>query len=107
MPDAYHELLEATIHHLEDLKGRGVRFVSVSPGALKGPGQSPRLIPAKNVPAGSAFVPRPAEKITAFPPKSRAVKPMVETGLPLSLPGDEADASPVLAPDAHVKAAAF
>src|SRR5438445_12709015 len=30
----YEELLEATIQHLEELKGRGVRFVSASPEAL-------------------------------------------------------------------------
>jgi uracil-DNA glycosylase family 4 len=30
----YEELLEATIQHLEELKGRGVRFVSVSPETL-------------------------------------------------------------------------
>jgi uracil-DNA glycosylase family 4 len=30
----YEELLEATIRHLEELKGRGVRFVSVSPETL-------------------------------------------------------------------------
>src|SRR6266404_5118078 len=30
----YHEILEAAIHHLEQLKNQGVRFVSISPGTL-------------------------------------------------------------------------
>ena len=34
MPDAYDQLLDATIHHLETLKTRGVRFVSVSTETL-------------------------------------------------------------------------
>jgi len=36
MPDAYSQLLDATIQHLEALKARGVQFVSVSPQALSG-----------------------------------------------------------------------
>src|ERR1017187_10537903 len=34
MPDAYNQLLDATIQHLEDLKSRGVRHVAVSPETL-------------------------------------------------------------------------
>ena len=34
MAAGYDELLQATIQHLEELKGRGVRFVSASPGTL-------------------------------------------------------------------------
>ena len=34
MPDDYHQLLDATIQHLESLKNRGVRFVPVSPENL-------------------------------------------------------------------------
>jgi DNA polymerase len=34
MSAGYEELLEATIQHLEELKGRGVRFISVSPETL-------------------------------------------------------------------------
>src|SRR6266404_232668 len=36
MSDAYHQLLEATIRHLSELKARGVRFVPVSPETLAG-----------------------------------------------------------------------
>ena len=42
MSDTFHELLEATIQHLEDLKSRGVGFVSVSPQALKDLVSEPR-----------------------------------------------------------------
>jgi DNA polymerase len=34
MPGAYHQLLDATIGHLESLKQRGVRYVDVSPESL-------------------------------------------------------------------------
>jgi len=34
MPGAYHQLLNATIGHLESLKQRGVRYVDVSPESL-------------------------------------------------------------------------
>jgi DNA polymerase len=35
MTNAYHDLLDATIQHLEDLKGRGRRFVTVSADSLQ------------------------------------------------------------------------
>ena len=35
MPDPYHQLLDATIQHLEDLKTRGVRHVAVSQQTLR------------------------------------------------------------------------
>ena len=35
MANDYHQLLDATIQHLEELKSRGVRFVAASP---RGPG---------------------------------------------------------------------
>ena len=41
MPDEYSQLLDATIHHLESLKERGVRFVSVSPENLAALAQMP------------------------------------------------------------------
>ena len=34
MPGAYHQLLNATIDHLESLKQRGVRYVDASPESL-------------------------------------------------------------------------
>jgi DNA polymerase len=41
-PDAYTQLLDATISHLESLKNRGTRFVSVSPENLATLAQMPR-----------------------------------------------------------------
>ena len=39
MADLYHQLLDATIQHLQELKARGVRSVALSPQALKDLGQ--------------------------------------------------------------------
>src|SRR5438132_720823 len=47
MSDPYHQLLDATIGHLEQLKERGVQFVPVSPATLASLSQSPRAIVAK------------------------------------------------------------
>ena len=33
--DAYNQLLDATISHLQDLKRQGTRFVPISPDVLK------------------------------------------------------------------------
>jgi len=60
MPDAYYQLLDAAIQHLETLKSRGVRFVSVAPenlAALARP-MPARPIPAR--PAAPAIQPPPA-----------------------------------------------
>ncbi len=35
MTDPYHQLLDSVIQHLEDLKGRGIKFVCVSPETIK------------------------------------------------------------------------
>ncbi len=43
MPDEYTQLLDATIQHLESLKQRGVRFVSVSPESLAALAQAPKV----------------------------------------------------------------
>src|SRR4051812_8347570 len=42
MSATYNELLDATIQHLEDLKSRGVKHVSVSPETLRNFSQSPQ-----------------------------------------------------------------
>src|SRR5262249_12147236 len=53
MSDAYNQLLDATIQHLQGLKDRGVRFVEVSPEKLANLTQAPR-------PAASRPAPKPA-----------------------------------------------
>jgi DNA polymerase len=56
MSDAYGQLLDAAIQHLEDLKARGVRHVAVTPQTLRELSQ-----PAKSLPIHStAQIPKPA-----------------------------------------------
>jgi uracil-DNA glycosylase family 4 len=99
MSDAYHQLLDATIQHLEGLKARGVRFVPVQPAslaALAGAPRSPQSRPA--VSAAPAPAPKPVER-----PKAAAVplfSAPIETAAPEITP-----AVPILSPEA--KAAAF
>jgi DNA polymerase len=111
MPDAYHQLLDATIRHLQELKGRGVRFVSVSPESLSALGRRRAHLAAKPAARPPEPVRRPAAQL---PPKPAPVeagpapaKVRAETPLALALPGEPAApvAAPVLSPEA--KAAAF
>ncbi|MDB6109355.1 MAG: Phage polymerase-related protein, partial [Pedosphaera sp.] len=72
MSDAYHQLLDATIQHLEGLKARGVRFVPVQPASLAAlAGAPPRSTPARTSVSGApvpAAAPKPVER-----PKAPAV----------------------------------
>jgi DNA polymerase len=45
MSDAYNQLLDATIQHLDGLKSRGVRHVAVSPETLRALAQPPAKLP--------------------------------------------------------------
>jgi len=73
MSAAYDQLLDATIRHVEELKARGVRFLSVSPKnltALQQP-QQPQTKPAPTVgvvPHCGTTVPSPGS--VASPPKA-------------------------------------
>lgn len=58
MPDAFHQLLDATILHLENLKARGVRSVAVSPQALAAVSQSSSRRAGRTSPA-----PRPVSRV--------------------------------------------
>ena len=97
MPDAYAELLDATIRHLEDLKAQGTRHLPVSPAilaALSAP--VPRQVAAA-VPPSTQPTP-PAANASAAPlpkPKSPAARPAAPgataTGKPLPT-------APVVAP---------
>src|ERR1700682_5428092 len=49
MSDDYHQMLDATILHLEELKSRGVRFVPVSPEALAALNQAPAVASSKRI----------------------------------------------------------
>jgi DNA polymerase len=74
MSAAYHELLDATIQHLETLKARGVRHLAVDPAALRALSLPPKA-GAAPVPAA---VPTPASK-TATP----VARPARETSAPV------------------------
>ena len=98
----YEELLEATIQHLQELKGRGVRFVSVAPETLSALANSEvqRL----------GFTTQKAETKSQqqeVAPKPVAAAPAVSQPLALQLPGEKIakSATPALSPEA--KAAAF
>jgi DNA polymerase len=83
MSDGYHELLDAAIQQLQELKSQGVRFVPVSAEALAALNQSPRPA-AKKISAPAPLI-QPA-------PKPAPVAPI---------------AVPALSPEAQAKAAAF
>lgn len=99
MPSAYEQLLDATIQHLEDLKTQGVRFVAVSPDALRALAQpAPRTAPPAHV------VPSPMADRQS--PMSNPPPPVSEMSLGLGVPGETpATPAPTLSPEA--KAAAF
>ena len=72
MSDVYHQLLDATIQHLQDLEAHGTRFVSVSPDTLAAlrahqtvpaPGTTfaPTMPAQPALPAAEASAPRPVE----------------------------------------------
>jgi len=107
MPDLYQQLLDAAIHHFENLKARGVQFVSVTPQALAGLAQvAPRSSLAPRPAPGFA----PASK-TAQPPEPVSVPHRPESAVghsPFTTEGPKVSDQPVvpeLSPQA--KAAAF
>ena len=74
MSDAYGRLLDATIQHLENLKSRGVRNVTVAPETLSELRQSPKKISSPDQMSKTETAPQspmpakqsPPEKTTAF-----------------------------------------
>ena len=95
MSDAYGQLLDATIQHLENLKSRGVRHVAVSPETLRELSQSKIISP-----------PNPTSKTTAAPKISAPTSAPKPVELPLRLP-NETSASQKPPFDPKEKAAAF
>lgn len=87
MPGEYDQLLDATIEHLQQLKARGTRFVTVAPAALK----------ALKEPA-TARLPRAASPVVPAP---KATAPVISK--PAPAPAREA----VLPPKPAVAAAAI
>src|SRR4051794_10569281 len=64
MSDAYNELLDAAIQHLQELKGQGVRFVPVAPESLAALNEMPRPVasPRVSVPQRQPATELPTQK---------------------------------------------
>jgi len=111
MLDTYHQLLDATIQHLEELKARGVRFVVVSPEAVAALNQPAGTAPARRPVAPPAPELRTITKPTARPappaPKPVEQKPPAEQAILLPEPGEPVSAAALPALSSEAKAAAF
>jgi uracil-DNA glycosylase family 4 len=116
MPAAYDQLLDATIQHLEDLKTRGVRFVSVSAETLRAlaqpaphqtisPSSSRRevALAPKHEPGPSLVTSAAASK---KPTTTNSQSPAAELDLSLGLPG-ETPTIPTAPLSPEAKVAAF
>jgi uracil-DNA glycosylase family 4 len=102
MSDAYHELLDAAIQQLEELKSQGVRFVPVSTETLAALNQSPRPVTKTTVTPAIQATPKPAP----VPLKPVEIKPAATMDFSLGLSGAAPAAlAPALSPEA--KASAF
>jgi DNA polymerase len=97
------ELLQATIQHLEELKGRGVRFISVSPETLSALAKS-KVRRFGFTPQKSAD-PKPETSKAATKPMASV--PGAEQSLILDLPGDRVATPAAPALSLEAKAAAF
>jgi DNA polymerase len=103
MSDAYGQLLDATIQHLEDLKSRGVRHVAVVPETLHALTQPP----ATGTPASG---PARAERQKPAGSETGAPQPVAEQATFLALPGEitpAATPSPATRLSPPEKASAF
>lgn len=108
MSDAYQQLLDATVQHLEALKARGRRFVSVSPESLQQLNRrSARALAQPIAPSKKATPTLAPSKVPPAKAKDVGEVPAPESAPLLSLPGDTVPAPPppLLSPEA--KAAAF
>ena len=88
--DAYHDLLEATISHLTDLKRQGTRYIPVTPELLKSLSAPPpaRIAPATAVaPITSKLAssaPRQYVTSAIAPPRPTPTAPPAPSGAPLA-----------------------
>ncbi len=96
MSDNYSRLLDAAIEHLEDLRGHGVRYVSVAPDTLKAlatPQPSGNSMSLTNRPSARSSAPAPAPAVVP----TRASKPPVASSTsasPASVPSRSVAPSP-------------
>jgi uracil-DNA glycosylase len=108
MPDDYHQLLDATIQHLQELKNRGTRFVTVSPSSLAGLTnlkEKPRAPAAKKAVAPAQQTISPLQTQAAAPAPAPPAEKTVELTFSLGLPGETPAAPPPpLSPEAKTSA---
>jgi len=110
MAAGYEELLEATIQHLDELKGRGVRFVSVSPealSALANPKFQKFGFASQKLESAKPELKKPMPEASKPTLKSAPASFPVESPVALEMRGEKiaVPTSPALSPEA--KAAAF
>jgi DNA polymerase len=103
MPNAYNQLLDATIQHLEDLQSRGVRHVAVAPETLHALAQP---IVGRDAPPGrpEKVSPRKSDEPAARPYQKTISAPVAEQETLLALPGETVPTTPL---DPQAKTAAF
>jgi len=108
MSGAYHQLLDAAIQHLQELKARGIQFIPVAPETVAALSQPRRAAPPRSQTVKPVSAPQPALLNSRPAPteKPATPKPVLEQTLSV-LPGEEpaATPAPVLSPEA--KEAAF
>jgi len=110
MSEAYDQLLDATIRHLQELKERGVRFVPVAPETLAALSQPRKPAPVRSRTTTPAPAPPPAPMAARPAPvtaKPTLPNPPVEQTLSLALAGEEPAPAPAAALSPEAKAAAF
>jgi DNA polymerase len=103
MSSTYHQLLDATIQHLEGLKARGIRHVAVTPETLRALAQPTGASTPK---PGSAFSSRPTIQSAIRNPQSAISAPAAQQESLLALPGETVPGPPPQL-DPQAKAAAF
>jgi DNA polymerase len=113
MPDAYGQLLDATIQHLEDLKSRGVRHVAIAPETLRALAQSaprpaapPQELRSSRPVLRSSTAEGGREEAQTFQMSATGNQPAIQQSLLTSAATDNltASAAPL---DPQAKAAAF
>jgi len=75
MNDPYNQLLDSAIQHLQELKDRGVKFVSVSPEAIRGLSAPGPLRTSRSSSPGASIQPAAQSKTSAEVPRAAAAVP--------------------------------
>jgi uracil-DNA glycosylase len=88
----YHQLLDATITHLESLKARGVRHVAAAPETLRALALPTRLMTAPTI-APKAFSPPPVAAKPIPAPAAFSAKPLVQPATSNQQPATEKSAA--------------